>query len=56
MLPFKDAHLTSACLNAADMRTIYLDQAILNTAECNSQTKWPEGFDPKYAGVIKVDE
>ena len=54
-----NANLTGADLSGADLSNTNLDEAILNNAKyCTDErckTLFPEGFDPKFHGMIEVD-
>ena len=47
------AILSGARLGWADLSTVSLDTVDLTRAYYNSQTQWPEGFDPAAAGCIR---
>jgi hypothetical protein len=53
-----NAHLTvsGAALRGADLRGANLERANLEGARADNDTTWPDGFDPKAAGVIFEDE
>ena len=46
-----EANLYEADLNGADLGGALLSRANLIGARANKNTVWPEGFDPKTAGV-----
>ena len=46
-----EANLYEADLNGADLGGALLSRANLIGARANKNTVWPEGFDPKAAGV-----
>ena len=46
------ADLYGADLNGADLNGAYLNGADLSGAKANPYTRWPDGFDPKTAGVL----
>lgn len=46
------ANLTDARLQDADLTDAVLEGATLSEARANSNTRWPEGFDPQAAGVL----
>ena len=48
------AKLNNADLLGANLTKANLTKAVLNNAEYNSNTKWPEGFDPVAAGAKLV--
>jgi hypothetical protein len=50
------ANLTGAKLLAAELYGADLERANLAGAVYNVHTKWPDGFDPKAAGAINMDE
>ena len=47
--------LRGANLSGADLRGANMTGADLRRAEYNSETKWPEGFDPVAAGAVLID-
>ena len=49
---FTNANFTEAKVEGADLRGVNLDTATFTNAVADGTTKWPEGFDPKAAGVI----
>ena len=51
----RSANLSWAFLNWADLRSADLREAFLSGAKYNAQTMFPEGFDPKTAGMIKQE-
>jgi len=52
----EQADLTGASLWEANLTNAYLEQADLTGASYDNDTTWPEGFDPKAAGAINIDE
>lgn len=50
------AKLFSAKLEGADLKGANLNHAKFEEASYDKYTTWPEGFDPKAAGAILVDE
>ena len=46
------AHLTRADLYRANLYRAHLTGADLTGAKANPYTRWPDGFDPKTAGVL----
>jgi len=49
------ADLTGADLTVADLTVANLTKVKLNGAFADTDTQWPEGFDPVAAGVIFED-
>ena len=52
----KWANLKWANLRQADLRGAKLMGADLTGARYDTDTKWPEGFDPVAAGAVLVDD
>ena len=50
------ADLSETNLCGADLRDANLIRVDLTGARYDSRTVWPEGFDPRAAGAIKVAE
>ena len=50
------AWTSGADLRRADLRLASLFDANLSEAEYDSTTKWSEGFDPKAAGAVLVED
>ena len=48
---FKNANLCGTILSGANIK-----KAVFQGAQYNSNTKWPEGFDPQDAGAVLEDE
>jgi uncharacterized protein YjbI with pentapeptide repeats len=46
------ADLQGADLQGADLRAAHLQKAQLRGAQANADTKWPDGFDWRAAGVV----
>ena len=51
----RGANMTGADLRKANLSNANLNGADLRRAEYNSETKWPEGFDPVAAGAVLID-
>ena len=49
------AYLSEANLENANLSEAHLDGADLRGAKYNSETMWPEGFDPVAAGALLRD-
>jgi hypothetical protein len=45
----------NADLTGADLREANLSEAEVRGAKYDSQTHWPDGFDPRAAGAINLD-
>jgi hypothetical protein len=52
----REANLSEADLKWADLRWANLSGADLSNATYDTYTKWPDGFDPKAAGAINVED
>ena len=50
------AYLNRAWLTGADLRGADLRDIDLTGAKYSANTKWPEGFDPKAAGAVLVED
>jgi uncharacterized protein YjbI with pentapeptide repeats len=51
----RKAKLANALLRSADLREANLGEAEARGAKYDSQTHWPDGFDPRRAGAINLE-